>query len=277
MYWIIQFIIQHKNASSLFVTVLLSLLMLSADLSKQQQIARILSLSIFYPFQFTIHQITNINNIFHENKKLKEEITTLSVKCSLLEETAVENGRLRTLLGFDSKISYTLLPAHAVVREPSYLYRSLVINIGQNKGVSLYMPVINKSGVIGKVIQVMPSICLVQLIRDPSERVSVMTKRNNDVGIFETADSRNFFIKYRKYIDISKGDTVVTSGLGGIYPKGLNVGIVKEIKDIYDPLFKDVIITPAVNFEHIEEVFVVKLAPKWETFRVELDSLELDL
>jgi rod shape-determining protein MreC len=141
----------------------------------------------------------------------------------------------------------------------------------------MYMPVINKFGVIGKVIQVMPSICLVQLIRDPSERVSVMTKRNNDVGILETADSRNFFIKYRKYIYISEGDTIVTSGLGGIYPKGLNVGLVKEVKHVNDPLFKDVIIIPAVNFEHIEEVFVVQLAPKWETFRVELDSLELDL
>lgn len=276
MYWIIQFIIRHKDVSSLFLTVFLSLLMLTANTGRQQKIARSLTVSIFYPFQFTAHQATRIKNIFAENKKLKEEITNLSTKYALLEEVAAENKRLRGLLGFEKKISYTLLPARAVVREPSYIYRSIVISIGKKQGVSKYMPVVNKDGVIGKITQVMQNISLVQLIRDPSERISVMIKKNHGVGILETIDSKNFFVQYIKHAEVNNGDTIVTSGLGGIYPKGLNVGIVTGIKDSDDPLFKDVSIKPCVDFEHIEEVFVMQLDPQWAAFLSELDSINIE-
>ena len=275
MYWIIQFIIKHRNISSLVLTVLLSLWMLTANTAGQQKIARLLTLSIFYPFQFTVHQTTRIKNIFAENKKLKEEITNLSTRYAILEEAAAENKRLRNLLGFEKKFSYTLLPARAVVREPSYIYRSIIISVGRKKGAARYMPVVNKDGVVGKIIQAMPNISLVQLIRDPSERISVMIKKNNEVGILETIDSKNFFIQYRKHAEVNKGDTIVTSGLGGIYPKGLYVGIVSEVKEIDDPLFKDVYVVPCVDFEHIEEVFVMQLDPQWAAFRSELDSLSI--
>lgn len=275
MYWIIQFIIKHRNTSSLLLTVLLSLWMLTANTAGQQKIARLLTLSIFYPFQFTVHQTTRIKNIFAENKKLKEEITNLSTRYAILEEAAAENKRLRNLLGFEKKFPYTLLPARAVVREPSYIYRSIIISTGRKKGAARYMPVVNKDGVVGKIIQAMPNISLVQLIRDPSERISVMIKKNNEVGILETIDSKNFFIQYRKHAEVNKGDTIVTSGLGGIYPKGLNVGVVSEVKEIDDPLFKDVYVVPCVDFEHIEEVFVMQLDPQWAAFRSELDSLTI--
>lgn len=276
MYWIIQFIIKHRNISSLLLAIILSLWMLTANTANQQKIARSLSLTIFYPFQFTIHQATRIKNIFAENKKLKEEITNLSTRYSVLEETAAENKRLRRLLGFEKKISYTLLPARAVVREPSYLYRSIVISIGRKQGISRYMPVVNKDGIVGKIIRVMPNISLVQLIRDPSERISVMIKKSHEVGILETVDSKNFFIRYRKHAEANKGDTIVTSGLGGIYPKGLNAGVVSGVKDSDDPLFKDIYIKPCVDFEHIEEVFVMQLDPQWAAFRSELDSINLE-
>ena len=275
MYWILQFIIRHRNISSLFLTVLLSLGMLTANTTSQQKTARFLTLSIFYPFQFTVHQATRIKNIFAENKKLKEEITNLSTRYAILEEAAAENKRLRNLLGFEEKFSYTLLPARAVVREPSSMYRSIVISIGGKKGVSQYMPVVNKDGVVGKITQALPNISLVQLIRDPSERVSVMIKKNNEVGIFETIDGKTFFIQYKKHAEVNNGDTIVTSGLGGIYPKGLNVGIVSGVKDSEDPLFKDVYVVPCVDFDHIEEVFVMQLDPQWAAFRFELDSITI--
>lgn len=274
MYWIIHFIIQHRVISSLVLTVFLSLWMLTANPVQQQKIARTLSFTIFYPFQFTIYQAKRVKNIFWENIRLKEEITNLSIKCARLEEAAAENIRLRQLLGFDREIAYTLIPAHAVVREPSYLYRSIIINAGRKKGVALYMPVVNKAGVVGKVIQVMNNLSLVQLFRDPSERISIMLKHKGEVGIMETVDGLSFSIKYRKYVEVMEGDTVVTSGLGGIYPRGINAGIVKKVKDTDDPLFKDIIISPLVDFEHLEEVFVIKLDPQWESFRNDLDSIE---
>jgi rod shape-determining protein MreC len=250
--------------------------MLNADTRQQHQIIRTLTISIFFPFQFTLNKATEIKNIFTENKKLKQEITALTTLCASLEEAARENKRLRDLLGFREPFSYTLLPARTVVREPSFLFRSIVINAGRDQGVAVYMPVVNKDGVVGKVIQVLSQVSLVQILRDPSECVSVMTKKNEEVGILETNDSRNFFIQYRRHADITKGDTVVTSGLGGIYPRGLGVGIVCEIKDNHDPLFKKAFIEPLVEFNRLEEVFVIKLSPQWAAFRKELDSIALE-
>ncbi len=273
MYWIIQFIIRHRNFSSLLVTVIASLLMLNADLARQQAVARVLTISVFYPFQFTVSQAARVRRLFSENKKLREEITALSVKCAQLEEAAAENKRLCGMLGFEENFSHTLLSARVVVREPSHLCRSIVINCGKKHGAALYMPVIHKDGVVGKIIQTLSAISLVQLIRDPTERISVMIKKNREVGILETPDSRNFFIQCRKYAEVSVGDTVVTSGLGGIYPRGLMVGTVVEIRESSDPLFKDLFIFTSVDFFHIDEVFVMKLAPQWASFRSELDSL----
>lgn len=274
MQWIIQFIVQHKNIFSLFLTVLISLWMLTSDSAKQQQITRALTLTVFFPIQFTVHQFTRTKNIFAENKKLREEVTTLTARCSELEQAAAENKRLRDLVGFEDQFTYTLLPAKAVVREPTTVFRSIVINIGQDHGVMRYMPVINKNGVIGKVVQVMPTISLVQLLRAPSERISVMVKRTHEVGIFETMNSKQFFIQYRKHADVVQGDTIITSGLGGIYPRGFQIGEVLSINNSDDPLFKDVFIKPSVDFEHIDEVFVMKFSPQWASFHSELDSIQ---
>jgi len=273
MRWIIELIFRYKNISSLLLTAILSLAMLSANTLQQQKIARGLTLTLFFPFQFAISQIQQAKYFFSENKKLKEEITALNLKCNTLEQAEEENKRLRKLIGFREQFNYSLIPARAIAREPSHLYRSIIINSGQKQGVELYMPVINKSGIIGKVIQVMPNISMVELLTDPSGRVSVMTKKNNEVGIVETVDGRKLFIKYKKHAEIHIYDTLVTSGLGGIYPRGLSVGIVTTIEEKNDPLFKYVIIDPTVDFEHIEELFVIKSSPQWSLLCSELDSI----
>ena len=134
----------------------------------------------------------------------------------------------------------------------------------------------NEYGVVGKVVQVMHRISLVQLLKDPSNRTSVLFQSTRTVGILETENGNDFFVRCRSHETIEPGDTVVTSGLGGIYPRGLRVGIVKSIKKIRDPLFKEVYVKPSVNFNHLEELYIMRLSPQWAAFRSELDSLEFD-
>lgn len=276
MHWIIQFIGRHKDVSSLFFTVFLSLWMLSANHTRQQQIARTLTLSVFYPFQFTFQQVTRAHNIFKENKRLREELTKVKTRITVLEEQAAENQRLRSLLGFGQDFSYHLLPARVIAREPSHLYRSMVINAGKKQGIGLYMPVVTKDGVVGKVIQTLPNMSLAQILKDPSARTSVMVKRTRFVGILETENGRNFFIRFRNHVDVQPGDTIITSGLGGIYPKGLSMGQITKITNNHDPLFKKAFLRPSVDFEHLEEVFVIRLSPQWSAFKTELDSIEFE-
>jgi len=275
MQWILQFIIRHRNISSLFLTVMLSLWMLSSNPARQQQIGRSLTLTLFFPFQYTFQLVTRIRNIFAENRRLRAELTELRTTASFLAEQAAENGRLREMLALRDSVSYELVAARVIAREPSYLYRSLVINAGGNRDIVPNMPVVTHRGVVGKVIQIMPYISLVQTLQDPSARTSVMTSRSRSVGILETEDGGTFSISHRRHADVAPGDTVVTTGLGGIYPKGLLVGYVTKVEEGSDPLFKKTILRLSVDFDHLEELFVLKLSPQWRALTREIESLEM--
>ncbi|MBD3421239.1 MAG: rod shape-determining protein MreC [Chitinivibrionales bacterium] len=274
MHWILQFIVENRNISSLFLTVVLSLWMLSSNQERQNRISQALLVSIFYPFQYSLNLTSNIKNIFAENKQLRAEVTHLSTRVAELEQAAKENERLKKMLGMEDDFEYALEPARVVVRNPSHQLKSIVISAGKKHRLQRYMPVIHKSGVVGKIIHPMHGISMVQLLKDPACRTSVMFVRTRTAGILETDNGEDFFILCRTHADIRVSDTVKTSGLGGVFPKGLLVGEVIAIKDDQEPLFKRVYIKPFVDFSHLEEVFVIKLPPQWSAFRTEIDSLK---
>lgn len=276
MRWIIEFIIKHRNFCSLLLMVLVSLWMISSPQQQQVSTARFLTVTFFYPLQFVFTQITTIRDIFAENRHLRQEVVELGTKVAMLKEQAAENERLRGMLNIPKDFSYDFAPVRVIARDPSESFRSIVINAGSNDGVQQWMPVISEHGVVGKVIQVMRNLSMVQILRDPASRTSVMVQRTRTVGILESQDGSEFFIRYRSHEDISVGDTVVTSGLGGIYPRGLRVGYIKTIEGSNDPLFKKASIELSVNFEHSEELFVMRLSPQWSSFVKELDSLEFE-
>ena len=274
MQWLIRFFVHHRNIASLCIMVFVSMWMLSSDPMKQQRITRTLTLTVFYPFQFYFNQTTRIKNIFAENRKLKEEIASLSVKVSLLSENASENDRLTDLLGISKSFPYAIVPARVVARDPSFVSKSAVINVGRDKGLVAYMPVVTSRGIAGKIIQVMAHMSLVQLVIDPSNRTSVLVRRTREIGILETENGADFFIMFRAHADVAAQDTLITSGFGGIYPKGLIAGIVEKVPETADPLFKKAIVRPLVDFDRMEEAFVIRMAPQWAAFKSELDSLE---
>jgi rod shape-determining protein MreC len=274
MQWIIRFFVSHLNMSSLLVTSVASILMLSSTQVQQQRIARVLTISVFYPFQFYFNQTARIKNIYAENRRLKEEIALLSVKAAQTVENSRENERLAQMLGISKQFSFTLVPARVVVRDPSFVSRSAIVNVGGSDGILPSMPVMTGRGVAGKIVLVMGHMSLVQLLVDPANRTSVMIGRTREVGILETTDGNDFFIMFRAHADVAVGDTLVTSGLGGIYPKGLLAGTVTKLEENRDPIFKKASVKPEVNFDRMEEVFVIKMSPQWAAFKSELDSLE---
>jgi rod shape-determining protein MreC len=274
MHWIIRFFTIYRNITSFCALVFVSLWMMSSTPVKQEKIARILSFSIFYPFQFYISQTARIKNIFSENRKLKEDNAAQAAAIAMLKEQAQEGARLEGLLSLRSNYTYDLQVARVVAREPSSVSRSVIISVGKENGVAAYMPVITSHGAVGKVVLALPHMALVQLLNDPSNRTSVLAQRSREVGILETENGEEFFIRYRTHADVAPGDTIVTSGLGGVYLKGLTVGAVTRVVTSRDPLFKKVFVVMSVDFNRLEDVFVIRVKSQWTSFRSELDSLE---
>jgi rod shape-determining protein MreC len=252
-----------------------SFLMIFSPPRQQAQTERLLATSIFYPVQITVDQVIRAKNIYAENERLKSDVALLNSQVAQLREEAAENTRLRDMLGFEQSTPLILIPARVVARDPSPIFKSVVIDAGKNKGVVPYMPVASRQGVVGKVVQVMPDLSLVQLIRDPLNHVSIMVRRSRTVSILETENGVDFFTHLRVHEDVLPGDTVITTGLGGIYPRGFLVGIINKVSFERDPLFKRAGIKLCVDIDHIEELFVIKLQPQWSAFKQQLDTLTL--
>jgi len=273
MRWLIHFIVRFRTAVSLFLTVSASLWMIGSGESRRRDIARALTISIFYPFEYTVSQTTRIRNIFAENRRLREQVTALSIEMAGYREQAAENRRLRKMLDLRDSTSFELVPSRVIARDLSYNFRSVVVNAGSGRGIRKYMPVMNTDGVVGKVVLALPNISLVQLLRDPSNRTGVMVRRSRALGVLETEEGDYFFIRFPPHEDIAEGDTVLTSGLGGVYPRGLLVGTIAGMEDDADPLFRKGWIKTAADFHHLEELFIIRLSPEWAAFREAIDSL----
>ena len=276
MRWFIDLIVRHRNICSLLLTSVLSALMITASPDVQANAARYLTMSVFYPVYATLSQVSNFTSVYSENKRLRQELVETSTQLQMIREQSVENMRLRGLLGFAESSLYSLVPARVIATDPSHQDRSIVVTGGGEQGVEMFMPIVSEHGAVGKVVQVIGNMSLVQLLSDPSNRTSVMVNRSRAVGILQTENGRDFFVRLRNHDNVRAGDTIVTSGLGGIYPKGLSVGFVTAIDDRTNPLFKRAYLDFSVNFGKLEELFVMRLPPQWASQRTELDSIRFE-
>jgi rod shape-determining protein MreC len=273
MRWIIELLIRYRTAVSLLLAVSAGIAMVSSPPGLQAKTARVLTVSIFYPLQITVDQVLRAKNIYAENRQLKNEVASLSASVATLREQESENTRFRSMLDFEQTSRFTLVPVRVVAHDPSPFFKSVIVTAGANKGVLPFMPVVGERGVAGKVVQVMPTLSLVQLLKDPLNRTSIMVRRSRVVSILETENGADFFARFRTHESIEAGDTLVTSGLGGIYPPGFTIGTVNRVLDQQDPLFKTVAVRLSLDLDHCEDLFIVRLPPQWAAFKVELDSL----
>jgi rod shape-determining protein MreC len=273
MRWILELIVRYRVAAVFLAASGISIGMISSPQELQAKTARFLAFSLFYPLQITFDQATKAENMYAENRRLKLQVAQLFAQLAQLKDEKIENGRLRNMLGFEERTPHDVIPVRVVARDPSPIQKSVVVNAGKNRGVRIFMPVVGEGGIAGKVVQVMPFLSQVQLIRDPLNRTSILVQRTRAVSILETENGIDFFARFRIHEDVAAGDTVVTSGLGGIYPRGFPAGVVEKVVDEGDRLYKKAAIKPALDIDHGEELFIVSQPPQWAAFRAQLDSM----
>jgi rod shape-determining protein MreC len=193
-----------------------------------------------------------------ENLFLKRRINHLKRENTRYQELLLANQRLRDLLNFQENTDEPVLAARVIGWDSSGLFKSIIIDKGEDDGLKVNMPVVNSEGVVGRVVSVSPNYAQVLLITDQNSAVDGLVQRSRGRGMLKGNGSSECYFDYViKTYDINTGDTIVTSGLGRIFPKGLYLGVVKEINDSPNKLFKDVRVSPAVNFSKLEEVLIV--------------------
>ena len=205
---------------------------------------------------------TNINNLQEENKQLKEKNTELEQSLRELEIIKSENATLKEYVNLKDKYAeYETIPAYIIQKDISNYSDVMIINVGSNDGIKVNMPVISDQGLVGHIISVTNSTAKVQTIIDTASTTSCVITTTRDMMIARGNLSEKGILK-ATYIPteatILEGDKVETSGLGGIYPKGIHIGTIKEVVNTKNITDRYVMIETAVDFSKLETVLVIK-------------------
>jgi rod shape-determining protein MreC len=181
----------------------------------------------------------------------------------LAAQLALENARLKSSppsQGTAPAAALKLIPAPVIARDLGTLKRFLTVSRGATCGVRIGSVALAPQGVVGKVIAVSAHQALVQTIFEPDFRVAVLNSRTRELAMARPGQENLLNLDYvSPDADYQPGDTIITSGLGGIFPKGLNIGTVKTVQNKPDALFKPVSVQPFVNITRLEQVFILAI------------------
>jgi len=191
------------------------------------------------------------SNIMEENRKLLNTIHNY-------QEMEAENKRLRALLQFQDRIEDAKIVAQVIAKDVTSEFRSIRINKGAKAGIMKGMPVLTHEGVVGKVLRTTANYSDIIEMLDNLSSVDAIDQRSRARGVLEGATDFSCILKYAlRTDDIQVGDTIVSSGLDGIYPKGMMLGTVLKVNKKNYGITQDVEVRPNVDFSKLEEVLVI--------------------
>lgn len=209
--------------------------------------------------------IFTTSDVERENMELRAQLAEMQQNVQRMQELEAENERLKGLLSYaQSNPNYEYLTASVVTKEPGYFFDVFVINAGHNDGVQKDDAVITADGLVGRVTETGGTWSRVMSIIDSRSSVSGTVERTRDNGVVNgsaqsTGTDGNCIMSFLPLeAELVPGDRVVSNGLGGVFPSGFVIGQVVEVSQQSSSTGKSVVIKPAVDFLHIEEVMVVK-------------------
>jgi len=256
--------------SIFFVCFVLFLLSSSSGLKQPWNPVEQIIVEIIAPFQKLIRQTINTTRDFwtnyfylvdvrRENRQLKREIESYIRENSRYKELLATDERLRKLLQFKEVIHRPVVAAQVIGLDPTGWFKSVIIDKGKDDGLKWDMPVVNASGVVGRIVSVSSGYAKVLLIIDQNSAVDCLTQRSRDRGMVKGTSGQLCKMDYMaKSSDAVVGDRVITSGLGGVFPKGLPVGEILSVTEGDGKLFKEIDVRPCVDFSKLEEVLVIQ-------------------
>ncbi len=208
------------------------------------------------------HNYIDLVNVKRENKRLNKDIKQLNQTLATAGEAIRENERLVRLLELRKAVSEPTIAASVIGEDVTPWFRTLAIDKGSSSGIREGMPVLAAGGVLGQAIKVTGNTSRVLLITDHASGVSAMVQRSRARGVVKGKGENLCALQFTmRDEDVAVGDLVVTSGIGGVFPKGIPVGTVTMVKKGQYGIFQTVNLRPAVNSANLEEVLVVLRAP----------------
>jgi rod shape-determining protein MreC len=214
-------------------------------------------------FKTEISYLLQWRSLREENQKLRSEVDRLKFERVHFEEMEKESERLKRLLDLKDKTSGKAKAARVIARDPSHWAQYVVLDRGSRDEVRKNTVLTGADGLVGKVVASGAHSARAILLIDRQSRASAMNQRTRDIGLIEGMGSSLLKMTYLdRTSDIQVGDTILSSGLGGIYPKGIPIGKVELVGGERDPMSLYAVVRPFVSFSKLEEVLCVSSQTK---------------
>ena len=272
----------RQRAPIWLVTLLVANLIIMAvdarDADGRQKILRVWTQTFASPLQSTsskvtgatsgfFQQIWNFRGTARENEQLRERLTQIETDLHTAQQSAAENERLKELLKLNEQSEIKSVPARVIARDPSVWFNTITINRGTSSGIAVNMPVVTAGGIVGRVITVSPWASQVMLITDEKAGAGAVVGQlgSGALGSVKGRADLGVALIEMRYVSglekVENGDYVMTTGQDGIYPPGLNVGRVVDVKSGTATTAHQILIQPGAQLDHLEEVAVLLYHP----------------
>lgn len=265
------FLTRHREGLLLAVLLITSLLIISQQVQDRTGMTytRRWALSFMAPFQSVASEITGVfSGIWHDyfylfdvredNHKLRSEVHRLRSEVQTLNEELYRVGNMARYSRYQEETGLQGVAARVIGESPDPWTRLIIINRGRDSGIASGMPVTTPEGLVGRVVEASPSSSVVRLIVDRSSRVPVLVSRSRARAILEGENSGTCQMKYLdRTEDVQEGDTVITSGLAGVYPRGIEVGTLTQVLKENYGLYQYAKLLPKAPIARLEDVLVL--------------------
>lgn len=257
----------------LFIQVL-AMTIFARHPENEQSLIRTWTMTVFTPiargFDWGISKVTggidgyaDMRNAQARNVELQAELERLTQERDRAVERAAEYDQLRAQLALPTRPQYAELAANVVSRDTTLWFRRLIIDRGESDGIKRNMPVATATGIVGRVISVGPIHAVVQVITDKHAGVGAMLQNSRAKGEVRGLDNARCELRSISSSEKTEvGETVITSGLDRIYPKGLVIGTIERLEVDPNASWHKIIVKPSAPVDRVEQVFVLLVDQK---------------
>jgi rod shape-determining protein MreC len=202
-------------------------------------------------------KISSETDLERKNLELLKEIASLSYKKQMFDQLRKENQELKKILEFRFNYPQFIIPAEITKKTPEEVNLSYMVGKGVSDGIKKNATVISFNGLVGKVLKTNENTSVIQTLKNYNSAVSIRDTRSKTHGILKW--NKKFFIEgIPQYADIKEGDTIVTSGDGSVFPRGLPVGIVISVKKQENDFSLDTEVKTFDDLDKIDVVFIIR-------------------
>lgn len=271
---IVDLLVKYKEYSTAIVLAIISLLLISSSSSQETRPFRTVAVGVVAGVQNAFDWIPNPYALQAENKSLRRLNMGISLEMMQLRDAGNKIERLQELLALKQFSPMKLRAAHIVGRTTVGQRRYATLDIGGRDSVLIGMPVITDQGLVGRIIGTNGGNSIVELIVSDELRLAGRTIKWANQGIIICKRGQIYLRNVPSVNKQEKGDTVVTSNFSSLFPPNIVIGTIEEVGEEQGTLFHELRLKPAVNFQTLEEAFVILQTADADRLKLEKDIIE---